>query len=198
MKTNIKAIEDRVLDLLDENRTLLDSRVEYCDPGVTLSLLIAGFVDDAARVVLSSVDAARIDECRHLTAVGMRTVHTGPDTAVVTLPADFLRLIYFRMSDWPRGVSVPLAWGSEQHSLRSSRYVRGGLRTRRPGAVALRYRGDIRELEVYGTAAGSHVAEFDWLDLPRLRDGWIDLPPGLVGEVCSKIAEMVRLTVGTD
>lgn len=198
MRTSIKTIEDHVLDLLDENRELLDERVEYCDPGVTLPVLIDRFVDTAAREVLLTAPVEAIDECRHLGGSNMRAVHTRADMATVALPPRFLRLLYFRMTDWQYGVVTPVAVGSEQHSLLAAEYVRVSRRRRRRGAVAVRHRGDVRELEVFGTYAGSQIAEFDWLEGPSLIDGMIDLPPGLLPEVCARIAGMVRQVVGTD
>lgn len=182
----VAKIITRVYDLLDENAEILEERVEYADPGTQLGPLIAGLLPRAARETLTEIPASRIDECRTL-----RDVASGPE---YSLPDDFLRLIYIRMSDWEEGVTEALAYGSESHRLRS-RHAGGSRAYRRPG-VAIRRTGARRHLLIYGSEAGSRIAELDYVAVPNVENGHIDLPPGVVHDVCERLAEYVTRIIG--
>lgn len=191
MRYTVAEIEGRVYALLDENQEIIDERVEYADPGTALSPLIRQVLPDAARIVLCTSSLSDIDECRHLPD-GLRVMHMTDDCAEMRLPDGFLRLVNIRMSDWAYGVAQPLASGGEMHMLRRAGYIRGSRRRCAP-AVALRSCGDVRTLEIFGTSTGSDVSEFDYLTVPVIVDGEIDLPPGVYSAVCAKVAEMVKL-----
>lgn len=186
MKIRITEIIGKVYDLLDENAAILEERVEYGDPGTDLKSLIVLLLPEAASAVLSAVPLSRVDECRHASA---DVRHGGDGTAVVTLPSDFLRLVYFRMSDWRGGVSVPLASAGEERRLRQFPYMRA--RRRICPAVAVTERGDIRELEVFSTTPGARVSALDYIAVPKIEGEFIDLPPGLVPDVARRVAEAV-------
>lgn len=184
----------RVYSLLDENEAILEERVEYGDPGTMLRPLIEDLLPDAARVVVSSAPLSKVDGCRHLVSLPAETGGEG-GMSTVMLPGDFLRLVYLRMSDWRVGVTVPLASGGEEHQMRLRRH-RDASRRRISPAVAIRYCGDRRMLEVFGSASGSTVAQLDYLPVPRIEGQYIDLPPALVPDVCAKTAEMVYAVIG--
>ncbi len=193
MRYTLTEIEGRVYALLDENREIIEERVEYGDPGTALSPLIRELLPDAARIVLSVARASDIDECRHMGG-GTGVIATADDRAELELPAGFLRLLYFRMSDWKSGVDTPMAFGSETHRLRRGGYIRGSRRRYSP-AVAIRTCGENRTLEIFGTGDGATVAEFGYLTVPSIIQDAIDIPPGVYGAVCDKLVEMVRLVL---
>lgn len=222
MKYDVKYIVSRVFDLLDENEEILEERVELADPGTHVAPLIAGLLPRIARDVLISIPADRIDECRRLvpadTGAGAipgrmapesqgsgdfeettvtfgNVTEAGPRRAAMTLPADFLRLIYFRMDDWEEGVTDPLVYGSESHRLRYRCGSRGRFSRNSP-AVAVRRAGSERKLLIYGTGPGSKMAELHYVAVPTVRDDMIDLPPGAVYDVCCRLAETVARIIG--
>lgn len=183
----VQNIGERVYALLDENREIMTERMEYCDPGASPDALVSMLLPEAVRDTLLSVPLPMIDEVRH--------VFSGtPDfrsrqCAVYRLPAGFLRLVWLRMSDWTHGIDTTLAAGGEEYCLRLR--GRGSRRRSRP-AAAVRRRGDVSELEIFGTESGSTVAELDYVCLPEVRDGAVDLPPGVFHEVCRRLAGMIK------
>lgn len=209
MKFKIMDIIGKVYAFLDENEEIVEELVEYGDPGTDLKSLIMMLLPDAATAVLSTLPLSQIDECRHAVAerpelmqfadLPLQEVyvpvakHSSDGSATVRLPKDFLRLVYFRMSDWDRGVSVPLASAGEERRLRSIPYCRGRRRT--SPAVAVTERGDIRELEVFNTAAPAAVAAFDYIAVPQIEGAYIDLPVRAVSAICRRVAEEVSQVI---
>lgn len=190
MKIRISKIVSRIFNLLDENETICEELVEYGDPGAMLRSLITDLLPDAARVVITSAPLHKIDDCRQLTKIPVRT---DGQSRTVILPEDFLRLVYLRMSDWNCGVSVPLQYGGEEYHLRMGA---GKERTRRTSpAAAVACRGAERTLEIFGTGEDSEVIRFDYVPVPEISDAYINLPPALISDVCLKTAEMVGAVI---
>lgn len=207
MKTTIKEVLRRTYALLDENEALLDERVEYGDPATALRPLLLDLLPDAARVVICSLPLHRFEECRHLnnaihfgerigasdSEVDMpvnflpKLRRTGEDRAEFTLPSDFLRLVNVKMSDWHRGVSTPMASGGDEHNIR----MRWPYRRQAP-AIAIARHGDRQVMQLFGTATGSYVAELDWIARPEINELYIDMPAGILPDVCAKLAEMAE------
>lgn len=191
MKVEIRRIEERVISLLDENMEILDERVEYGDPSVSVVTLIRELLPDAAMIVAGSADPARIFESH--SAIDEYPRWWNERNAVMPLPANFLRLLYFRMSDWTTGVTVPLVFGGEEYRLYSGSTGFG--RSRRRGhAVSVGMRGSRKTLDIFGSARGSAVAGFSYLTIPEISGDSIDIPRGLFADVCRKLADMVALT----
>lgn len=194
MRYNISEIEERVYALLDENQEILDRLTDYADEQMHPRTLLRALLPDAARIVLSCISTSMLRESLQKEDASAAIRHCDGGMALLQLPGRFLRMLYFRMSDWERGVTVPLAWEGEEHSLRrpDSRRVRG--RRSRP-AVALRQGGAHPEMEIFGTTPGAAVAEFEWLEAPEIEGDEISLPAGAFGEVCVKLAEMMRAII---
>lgn len=192
MKYSIEEIEERVYALLDENIEIIEERVTYCDPGASLSGLVRTFLRECARAVILEAPPAGLDECVRCTVLNAR--HE-PEAckAVLTLPRDYLRLVYLRMSDWSNGIDILLDTSSEEYMLR----LRAGRRRprRTSPAAAVRCRGESRILEIFGTCAGSAITDLDYVATPVLEDGRIDLPPGVFSAVCSRLAETIRAII---
>lgn len=200
MKYALTDVAGYVYALLDENREILEERVEYADPGVNLEPLITALLPEAARNVLMEASPDSFDECRELSgsqAGSPKQISTCANMATVSyrLPDDFLRLLYCRMSDWEEGVRIPLEYGSDAHRLRGRRYGSFSFACRRP-AVAVKRRGKIADLLVYGTRQDSELAELCYVPRPVVIDGEIDLPPALLHDVCERTASMVRNILG--
>lgn len=210
MKVKISEIERRVYTLLDENRELVDERVMYGDPETAIKSLIIDLLPDAARVVLCSIDASYIDDCIETglkLEVSMDKIPFSPaepDITIgnVSLKSDnlpgkiiktekpLLRLLYLRMSDWEYGVTQPLAVGSEEYTLRLPNPRRCWGRRVKPAVAVLHHRAE-PVLQVFGTDSASFVDEIAYLTVPEVSGAYIDLPPGCVSAVCSKLAQMV-------
>ncbi len=190
MKITISEIEALTLALLDENDEILEDRVEYGDPGTELKGLIRTLLPEAARLVVCSASRADIDEVKTLEPE--RLDYYGDGQAVAKLPEDFLRLIYFKMSDWPRGVTEPLAADGDSLALRMGRSQRMFGRRQTP-AVAVCQSGQGKSLRILGTTPGASVEEASYMALPKVEGGSIDIPLRLVHPVAAKIAEMVKL-----
>ncbi|MDE6392864.1 MAG: hypothetical protein K2L59_06335 [Muribaculaceae bacterium] len=189
MTYSIDEIGERVYALLDENRTIMTERVEYCDPGASPDTLITMLLPDVAREVLTSASLEMLDECRTLRSAAVsRNAETGVVTCV--LPSDCLRVIYLRMDDWATGIDALLDTSGYEYRLRFSDGVRGTRRRSRPGA-AVRRKGAVRILEIFGSEAGK-VAELDYVAVPVITDGKTDLPPGVFSEVCSRLAARIK------
>lgn len=193
MRISVEEITERVCELLDENREILDQRVEYADPGMALAPLVERLLPEASRIVLSTLPLASIDECLHLG--GKVQTFSCQDYSYLTLPDDFLRLVYLRMSDWNDGIMSLLVYGEPSQRLRLRRM--GGRRFGRVRpAAAVRCRGDLKELVVYGSSPGAECVALDYVPVPRIKENAIDLPPRALHEVCVRISEMVGDILG--
>lgn len=197
-KYSMNQIEERVLALLDENRTLLEERMQYCDPGVSILPLIREFVEEVAEKTVREADASILEGCEHLidSEFTINYYSDGGDEsqpmALVKLPCEFLRMIFLEMEDWGECVVKLLTYESEEHTLRQSRrYRQRGMRSR--PAAALRPGRDAdgcRVLEVFGSKRGAKVRRLGWLPIPKIENEEIVLPRVLFGEICSRIAEL--------
>lgn len=187
MRVSIDEIKSRVYELLDENAEILAERVDYADPGTALGPLIERLLPEAAREVILAVPADDIDECAH--------TRLRVDSGRAPLPADFLRLICFRMPGWTDGVTIPLKYNGDAHRLRMRKYDKVRFRRTRP-AVAVRQTGASRTLLVYGDGAESGLAELDYVASPEIKDSAIELPRGAVPTVCRRLAAMTAEIIG--
>lgn len=187
MKIKTTELLSRVYALLNENETLLEERVEYGEPEAMLKPLILDLLPDAARTVLLEAPAAAIDDS--VSAGSLERIE-GMTPVTFRLPADFLRLIYLKMDGWNHGLSVPLQTDGEEYALRMG-MDRLRCRRRIGPAAAVRRMGADQWLEIFGAMAGTSVARLIYLPVPAITDGHMDLPPGLVTDVCRKTAEMV-------
>lgn len=184
MKVRVSTIVSKVFALLDENETIAEELTEYCDPDLMLRPLIADLLPDAARAVILEAPVSALDDCRHLENLALNE----EGASELTLPSDFLKLVYVRMSDWTHGISVPLKCDGEEHMLHRNPTMR---RRSRP-ATAVRRRGDICTLEIYGSSPGAAVASLDYAAVPQGGGAFIDLPPSLIPDICQRIASMIK------
>lgn len=185
MKLKVSELVGKIYNLLDENESIIEERVEYGDPGAMLRPLIEDLLPDAARMVIKSADISEMDDC--ISVAGVRT--QGAEVLTAVLPEDFMRLVFVRMSDWKYGVSVSMDFESEQYQLR--RHPR---HLRRPSApaVAVRRQGSQKVLEIFGSTPEATVDCLDYICLPDISGKYINLPKGLVTSICTRTAEMVK------
>lgn len=195
MEFTVEELRNRVYDFLDENREILEERVEYGDPSASVGKLIESFIPAAAKAAIKSAPLSEIDETVRVVPPGSpdrRAAHM----AVLELPADFFRLVYFRMDDWEEGVTAALEYGSSACQLRR-RLGPYGYRMACP-AVSLRRRGERYLLMIYGTGPESKAADLEYVAEPKLREGKIEFPAGLKEDVCERVAEKVRRVMGIE
>ena len=190
MKYKLSDIEQRVYALLDENRSVLEDRVEYGDPETSLRSLIREITPQAACKVLLSVQASEIDEFQtDIDTSALR--HPDERRAILPLPPKFLRLLYFRMSDWWQGVSETLVFGGTEYQLYSRRHEPGYPLYRRNPAVVIGPFFGKRSLEIYNTGKDATVAEAAYIESPEFDGNRIDLPRGLFDAICQETASMI-------
>lgn len=192
MRVEIGKIEDLVYGYLNENKTLLQERTEYVDPGASVSGLIRQVLEESAREVISELPADRLRDCERSVPTGYALIRDGYGT--LRLPDNFSRFIYLRMSGWTRGVSALLDPAGEEYSLRFS--PSGGMGYRKSGAAALIECGGGPVLEIFGVYAGDYVVELAYVAEPSIDGDYITVPEGAVTDVARKVADMVREVLG--
>lgn len=189
MKIEIASLQGLTLKFLDENISFIDSRMEFSEPESPLESLIEALLPDAARAVIREAQLSDIDESEDFDADPDWIV---PGRGTVELPADFLRLVSFRMSDWRRAVSTPIDPEGEEYSLHCATSPFGHGRRKGP-AVALP--PGSRCLEFFGsTEPGAYVESARYIPDPEDPDDnrSLRIPRSLVTQVASATAERIR------
>lgn len=206
----VNEIVSRVMMLLDESEPELEKAVVFGDMGMELRRLARELVCEGARTVFLRAEADIIDEV--LLIPGECTFGAG-DIGEIPLPADFLRLVGFRMSDWPeslagfhepeRILSAPEKSGDTTEYagevLRHHPRDPAQIRIRRPEetvrygpGVTLGYSRTGRVLRVFGSAPGATPVTAVYLPRPQITSDRIWLPSGLEEDVARAVAGMVR------
>lgn len=170
------AKEYQVSDLVKEIRVAIDSNLKSDQlTGIsdidTLALedIIGSKIAEAARIVVLNAPSYLLDGGDSLET----TVAWNGTSGRMTLPEDFLRLVVFKMSDWSRGVTVPISETDPLYAQQSSRWagVRGN--PQKP-VVAIVPSSNGLVLEFYSSKSGS-VAQATYIALPKVTDGKIKL-----------------------
>lgn len=154
------ALINKVKTLIDEisssDSLIIDVGVEDNNP---IDQIVESLLDESALELLMKAPFYRLD----ITSFDADPVADEYDTATgyISLPDDFLRLVYFRMSDWLRPVTE-LAIKGDALSLRQyNKHIRGGVA--RPVGV-LSKNGEGMIVEYYSTNAKQHqVADFQYI-----------------------------------
>jgi len=164
---------------------------------LTLDEILLSKVEDAARLVEEGAAHYLLDAGKPFGASVEWESQEGYGAGKVNLPADFMRLVTFRMSDWFKPVTEAI---TEEHPLyvqQSSRYlgVRGN--PERP-VVAIVHGTAGQVLEFYSCSAGPgvRVSVARYLPFPTIKDGNIDLCPKLQRAVVYRLASMACAIVG--
>lgn len=170
------AKEYQVSDLVKEIRVAIDSNLKSDQlTGIsdidTLALeeIIGSKIAEAARIVVLNAPSYLLDGGKSL---GSTVVWNGT-SGRMTLPEDFLRLVVFKMSDWSRGVTVPISETDPLYAQQSSRWagVRGN--PQKP-VVAIVPSSNGLVLEFYSSKSGS-VAQATYIAMPKVESGKIKL-----------------------
>lgn len=170
------AKEYQVSDLVKEIRVAIDSNLKSDQlTGIsdidTLALeeIIGSKIAEAARIVVLNAPSYLLDGGDSLGT----TVAWNGTSGRMTLPEDFLRLVVFKMSDWSRGVTVPISETDPLYAQQGSRWagVRGN--PQKP-VVAIVPSSNGLVLEFYSSKSGS-VAQATYIAMPKVADGKIKL-----------------------
>lgn len=99
----------------------LESSPNVSDP---LDLYINGLLDESSTNTIQILP-------KHLLPItkstNTATVNTDKKTGYVEVPADYLRLISFKMSDWKREIEEPITKDDPVYKMQGNEYVRGGI-----------------------------------------------------------------------
>lgn len=141
-------------------------------------------LDECAREILMNAPAFRLPATPCLSSA---TPDAGGKTGFVLVPADFLRLLEFKMQEWERPVCAAYGAGSDMAQRQHNRFIRGGCC--KPVCV-LGHRGNILVLEYY-SVGDSHVVErFLYVKDTPAEDVPVDLQDVLTWWCASRILEI--------
>ena len=115
----------------------------------------------------------------------------------INLPADFMRLISFRMSDWRRTVYEAISESDPQYALQSSRF-KGICGNPEKPVVAIVRRSEGKVLEFYScNSDNATVAQSTYLPIPRIdRNGGIDVAEDCYRAAVYRAASLALASVG--
>lgn len=190
------AKEYEVSDMIREIRVAIDSNQDSDQlSGIgdidTLSLdeIIRSKIAEAARVVVLNAPSYLLDGGESLEA----TVTWNGTSGRMTLPADFLRLVVFKMSDWSRAVTVPISETDPMYAQQSSRWagVRGC--PQKP-VVAIVPDADGLSLEFY--SSNGEVERASYIAVPKVTDDKIGLCEKLHDATVYYAAYLTAVSIG--
>lgn len=193
MTIKINDIVEAVLVRLDESPEILDDAIEYGSSQFDLRALVRSLMVEEAERVLTSVSRESFGEWLPLIgAVSKIYARAGSYRRVLTLPDDFLRLVYVRMSDWGEAVTRVTDPGDVSVSLRRHWLRRGGANHFTP-AVTFTYNDGSRALEIFGSVDGSRVADGGYIPRPVVVEkSNLLFPPSLSGELIDRLVETIK------
>lgn len=177
-------LKRQVRVMMDENAEDLLSSAGDVD-ALGLDELIEGVLPDVLRELLLSSGSEQLGEGEALRGeLSWESGHVGEGMCSLVLPEDFLRLLFFQMSDWRYGVSEAISADSEAYRQQRSRWGAGRGNPERP-VVALVPQSIGLTLEAYSSRSGSgvYMKRGRYLRIPHWEGEWIDIPPLLVRDV---------------
>ena len=192
MKVEISEIIEEVLIRMDESPEILDDYVEYGSPQFDLRELIKNLIPETAVAVVATADLSDLSEWEEMSGeVTTLCIGKQPIRRIFILPEDFCRMVYVRMSDWVECVVETMRDAEATLSLRRHWEGRDGAGTGSPAVSLCRYNGR-RGLEIFGSGAGSRVAEGGYLASPSIEGESLRFPPSLKGELIRKLIETIN------
>ena len=192
MRVDIDEVVESVLIKLDESPDLLDEAIEYGSPQFDLRELIRNIIVEAAEAVIISADRESFGEWLPLSGAVRRIGEGSSVGQIFRVPDDFMRLIYLRMSDWTVGVTELVSTGDVSVSLRRHWLSRGCDRVC-PPFVTMGYHDGERALEIFGSVAGSRVAEGGYIPRPRVEEeNKLFFPPSLKHLLTDKLVNIIK------
>ncbi len=179
---------------MDMNQT--DSTLTGFNDTETLDLdqLIKGKLEAGARIVETEAPVWLLDSGKELTGNITISDATLGDYGRKKLPADFMRLVTFKMSHWRRAVTEAISETHPMYALQSSKFpgVRGS--ADKP-VVAIVSLPTGLELE-FRAANGGTVERAQYLPYPKINGSQIELCPKLKDAIVMMTAYLVCQTLG--
>lgn len=193
--TRARVLMDRNLGASDE--PLIDEGEENA---LSLDALLRANIERAARIVAEGAPTYLLQDVMK-DGTGQQIVWDATVTGAgrITLPADFLRLVWFKMSDWRYGLTTAITPDHPLYAAQRSAFA--GLRgsSGKPVLVLLPSAGTERRwsVEFYSSASGSATLEaLTYVAVPKLSSGNIELAPLLVDAVAAEMAALSLTTLG--
>lgn len=161
----------------------------------TLSLdeIIESKVVDAVRTVESTAPTHLLDKGKDIG--GTVVWNSDKSSGYIMLPDDFMRLVSFKMSDWHRALFAAITPESPEYALQYSPFP--GLRGNPQKPVcALVMHSEGMALEFFSCKDDEQtVAQAQYIGMPKLEDGKIDICPKCYRAVVYMAASLVAATV---
>lgn len=206
MKKNVDELLTAARVLMDRNLGASDAALidEGEESALTLDEMLRASVERAARLVAEGAPTYLLQEVM-ADGSGVQPVW---DTAVpgagrVALPADFLRLVWFKMSDWRYGLTTALTPDNALYAAQRSAFpgLRGSVE--KPVMVLVPAVGAGRKwaLEFYcSDAATARVEALTYVPAPKVSGtgaaAVIELAPLLADAVAAEMAALVLRSLG--
>lgn len=200
VQMSLKTLVRDVRVAMDENMT--DDGLQLLRDVNTLTLdeVVKHQVEPAAHLVLLGADVELLDGGQSF--VGSSVSRLSNNVGRVKLPEDYLRFLFFKMSNWDYGVNTFITPNDERYPQMFSRWV--GASVHRPTIALVPSDGG---MSVEFFTAGGNVEEARYVAKPRLlqadKDCSISFPPLLGGALvhmtaalsCQKLGQMPEASV---
>lgn len=191
------SVQDVIKDVrkaLDENEV----NTFFIDDVYTISMdaIIEQKILDAARSVTEAAPSRLLDGgVSFASELNWESGTRGKGMGYTVLPADFMRLVIFQMSDWRRPVVIPIEDTDPIYFLQKSKFpgIRGGID--KPVCAITTYPTG-RVLEFYSCVEGevADVKVAKYLPFPSIKDGCIDICKDIYAPIIYYTAGLVCLT----
>lgn len=206
MKKKVDELLTMARVLMDRNLGASDTALidEGDESALTLDEMLRSSVERSARLVAEGAPTYLLQDMM-ADGSGVRPVWDAavPGAGRVVLPADFLRLVWFKMSDWRYGLTTAITPDNALYAAQRSAFP--GLRgsAEKPVIVLLAAAGAGRAwtLEFYcSDAATASVEALTYVPAPKVSGtgaaATIELAPLLTGAVAAEMAAEVLLSLG--
>ena len=183
----VNKVKTKIDEISSDSTLLVDVGMSDENP---VDQIIESLLDESAIEVLYKAPFYRLN-------ISSADVDPEVDIADATigafvLPKDFLRLVYFRMSDWQRPVTELAMKGDQISTRQYNKHIRGGV-ARPVGVLSKDERGLI--IEYYSTKESAHsVTEFKYIK----RDVAENLPDQIIDALVWVCAGKVMTVFGNE
>lgn len=150
---------------IDENDSAGINSILVADPDqLQLDELIRSKIVDAVRYIHQVAPSHRIDG---VTASATATISQS-GKVTIPLPADFMRIVIFKMTGWTRPITDPISDTSPLYAMQHSKYtgIKGG--SEKPVAAITSVAGQ-KVLEGFSSPAGDSIEKLVYLPVPKIE-----------------------------
>jgi len=170
MSYAVSDVVSEILILMDESGIDRASFLSNEDSSTNLVTIVKTCLKQAYRSCLLTADTSLLDGSVYDTsAVTVTKKAIGSYYAgCLDLPADFLRLVVFKMSDWSRGVKELLNETSQGYSMQQDSFSCGTME--RPTAALVHSATGKRQLEYFTSSEAATISKFIYLKEPCITD----------------------------